>query len=134
MKMLRIVMVLMLSASLPASALASDLAASAATAAREAAAQGDQSQPTGSKALKLTGLGLFATGMTIALYGFINNENGTYSEFGEAAATNKKLGAAGMGIAFAGGLMMFLGTHKAKAMPSIAVGRGRIAVGKQVSW
>ena len=39
-----------------------------------------------------SGTAMFAGGMSYGLYEFINNENGSYSEFGEAAATNKKGG------------------------------------------
>jgi hypothetical protein len=59
--------------------------------------------------LVLAGIGLFVTGMAIGLYGFINDKNGKFAEFGEAQSSNKHLGAAGLSVAFAGGVLMFLG-------------------------
>jgi hypothetical protein len=87
-----------------------------------------------SKPLVYTGAALFVTGMAIGLSSFINNKNGSYAEFGEANAVNKQLGAAGLGVAFAGGTMMFLGSHRARRAPSIAVGAGGVKVSKQLSW
>jgi hypothetical protein len=30
--------------------------------------------------------------------------------------------------------MMFLGTHSARKLPSVTVGKGAVAVGKQLTW
>jgi hypothetical protein len=133
MKAIRIALVMALTLSLAGTALAGDLKDSA-----EKAASADQTEtahrPGGARLETVGGLALFATGMTVGLYAFINNQNGDFSEFGEAAATNKKLGAAGISLAFAGGMMMFLGTHAAKKMPTLTVGKGSLAVGKQIAW
>ena len=108
--------------------------AAAATAASKSDSQETAMKPahTG-KAMVWGGGALFATGMTVGLFQFINNKNGTYSEFGEAAATNKKAGAAGLSLAFAGGAMMLLGTHHPH-MPSLAVGAHGVGVAKTVAW
>jgi hypothetical protein len=88
-----------------------------------------------STTLKWAGLGLFVGGMSVGLYAFIHNKNGSYAEFGEADAVNKKLGAASLAAAFAGGALLFVGTRKApRAMPDIKVGPSAVSVGKQVSW
>jgi hypothetical protein len=79
------------------------------------------------------GAALFVGGMALAFNGFLNNKNGKFPEPGEATATNKKLGAAGLVTAFAGGTLLFLGT-KARSAPSITFGPGRLTVSKQLSW
>ena len=45
---------------------------------------------------------MFVGGMAVGLYAFLNNKNGEFPEFGEAEATNKPLGTAGLVTAFAG--------------------------------
>jgi hypothetical protein len=86
------------------------------------------------KAMVLGGAGLFAVGMAVGVSAFINNKNGEFSEFGEADSSNKKLGAAGLSAAFAGGMMMFLGS-RARHAPVMAVAPGGgVTVTKQVSW
>lgn len=88
-----------------------------------------------SSTLKWAGLGLFVGGMSVGLYAFIHNKNGSYAEFGEADAVNKKLGAASLAAAFAGGALLFVGTRKApRTMPDIKVGPSAVTVSKQVSW
>jgi hypothetical protein len=47
---------------------------------------------------------------------------------------NKKLGAAPVSAAFAGGLLVFLGHDRAKRSPSVTVGPGQINVSKRFSW
>jgi hypothetical protein len=90
--------------------------------------------PRGNKAMVLGGAGLFAVGMAVGVSAFINNKNGEFSEFGEADSSNKKLGAAGLSAAFAGGMMMFLGS-RARHAPVMAVAPGGgVTVTKQVSW
>ncbi|MBI3490268.1 MAG: hypothetical protein HY047_00465 [Acidobacteria bacterium] len=114
------------------SALAADLTESIAK-----AAQGAQTPPPqtgGSKAVVWTGTAMFVGGMTVGLFSFIKNENGSFSEFGEADATRRRLGAAGLSAAFAGGVLIFLGSHQMKHSPSVAVGAGQVTVSKRVSW
>jgi hypothetical protein len=82
------------------------------------------------------GTAMFVAGMAVGLYGFINDRNGKYAEFGEATSENKHLGAAGLSVAFAGGALMFVGSRRGplRAAPSIAVGAHAVAVSKRVSW
>ena len=106
-------------------------------AAASEAAKKEQLTPTprgANKAMVLGGAGLFAAGMAVGVSAFINNKNGEFSEFGEADSSNKKLGAAGLSAAFAGGMMMFLGS-RARHAPVMAVAPGGgVTVTKQVSW
>jgi hypothetical protein len=133
MRIIRIAIVATLALCVAGTAVAGDLKDSA-----EKAASADQTDVPrhtgGARVETIGGLAIFATGMTAGLYAFINNKNGKFSEFGEAAATNKKLGAAGISLAFGGGLMMFLGSHTAKQLPTVTVGKGTVGVSKQVTW
>jgi len=119
-------------------AFAGDLASSVTAAATAAAKSDAQDAPmkaahTSNKTLLWGGTALFAAGMAYGLTEFINNKNGTFSEFGEAAATNKKAGAAGLGLAFAGGTIMLLGKHAGR-MPSLTFGAKAVGVAKKLSW
>jgi hypothetical protein len=110
---------------------AGDLAASVA----KAAEQQTLAKPRTSAARTpvILGTAMFIGGMATGLYAFINDRNGSYAEFGEATSSNKPLGAAGLGVAFAGGALIFLGT-RAKHAPAIAVAPGTVKVSKQLSW
>ena len=91
--------------------------------------------PAGSLQARIHAL-VTAGGMVFGLYQFINNGNGSNSEFGEADATNPKLGFVGLGTAFAGGMLMLMG-HKANnatKMPSLTFGRHGVGVAKRISW
>jgi hypothetical protein len=140
MKMLRFAIVGLLTASMSgAPAFAGELRDSVAAAAQAAAASASQTTPapaTGSSpsALKWAGFGLFAGGMAYGLFSFINNENGAYSEFGEADATNVKGGALGLGTAFAGGMLMLLSHRSQSKMPSLTFGKQGVGVAKSISW
>lgn len=117
---------------LSTSAVAGDLEKSIANAAQQEAARSQKDG--GSKAIVAAGTGLFVVGMAVGLYAFMNNTNGKFAEFGEANAVNKKLGAAGVGSAFAGGMLIFLGHNRAKHAPSVSLGPGQVTVSKQLSW
>jgi hypothetical protein len=91
------------------------------------------SSPSG-RALVWTGAGVFAGGMGVAIYGFLNNKNGVYPEFGEATATSTKLGGAGIAAAFAGGAMMAIGHRISRHAPDVKIGAGSFEVSKRVSW
>ncbi len=137
MKMFRIAIVGLLAASMSgAPAFAGDLQDSIARAAANAAAA--QETPMvktgGRRAAVLAGTALFVGGMTFGLYNFINNANGSNSEFGEAEATNPKLGAVGLGTAFAGGMLMLLGHKTQSKMPSLTFGKQGVGVAKRISW
>ena len=117
------------------SAFAGDLQDSIAKAAQQQ--QQEERAPTRgtNKPLVWTGAALFVGGMAVGLFSFINNQNGSFSEFGEANAVNKPLGAAGLATAFVGGTMMFLGSHKANTKaPSVTIGARQLKVVKQMSW
>jgi len=117
------------------SAFAGDLQDSIAKAAQQQ--QQDERAPTRgtNKPLVWTGAALFVGGMALGLFSFINNQNGSFSEFGEANAVNKPLGAAGLSAAFVGGTMMFLGSHRANTKaPSVTIGARQLKVVKQLSW
>lgn len=132
MRALRIVLVALLVIGIGTPALAGDLAASVAAAAEQ---QVPPSKKTGSSKVPLwAGGALFVGGMATGLYAFINNKNGEFTEFGEANAVDKHLGAAGLSAAFAGGVIIFLGTHGLKHAPAVTVGAGQVKVSKQVSW
>ena len=132
MRTLRTAVAVLLILGLTASAFAGDLEKSIAKAAQPEETRSQKN--SGSKALVAAGSGLFVGGMAMGLYAFMNNKNGEFTEFGEANAVNKKLGAAGVGAAFAGGMLMFLGHNRAKHAPSITVGPGQVSVSKQLSW
>ena len=110
---------------------------------RESVAKAAQQQPVpappsasgGSKGLVWTGGLMFAGGMAVGLFAFINNQNGEFTEFGEkgeANAVNKPLGAAGISVAFAGGLMMYAGSHRAQRLPTVVVNRGGVRMVKRL--
>jgi hypothetical protein len=102
----------------------------------KAAEQGQTSRRdgAGSKTLMAAGAGLFVAGMGVGLYAFMNNKNGEFAEFGEANAVNKKLGAAGVGAAFAGGMLIFLGRERARHAPSVSIGGGQVTISKHLTW
>jgi hypothetical protein len=137
MRMLRIGIAALLVLSVSsAPALAGELRESVAAAATAAAAE-PQPEPVklggSSRTLMVGGAALFVGGMTYGLYQFINNGNGSYSEFGEAAATNKSAGAVGLSVAFAGGVLMLVG-HHARQMPSLTFGAKHVGLTKKISW
>ncbi len=84
------------------------------------------------KAYLWTGSALFVGGMAVGLYGFLNNKNGEFPEFGEANSTNRALGTAGLVTAFVGGTVLFLGARRAS--PSVTFAPGRMTVAKTVKW
>lgn len=110
-----------------------DSIAAAATAAAAAPQETPMVRPTGHKPVMWAGSAMFVGGMTYGLYQFINNENGSNSEFGEAEATNIKGGVTGLSVAFAGGLMMYMG-RAARHMPSVTMSKAGVGVSKRVTW
>ena len=99
----------------------------------QAGSTGPGLQPM-SKTYLWAGSALFVGGMAVAINGFLNNRNGEFPEFGEAESTNVRMGAAGLGAAFAGGVLLFLGKERAARAPSITVSPGGIAVSTAVRW
>jgi hypothetical protein len=140
MRILKTFIVTSLIVSMSSSAFAGDLheaVAKAAAAAQTPAAQQapprtDAPMPKGYLWL---GSGLFVGGLAAGLYGFLNNSNGSFPEFGEATSTNVKMGAAGLAAAFAGGAILFLGKRKANgSTTSIALGPHQLTVAKRLTW
>lgn len=130
MRTLRIVVVSLVIVGLNASAFAGDLRSSAAKAGEQQTPSAGRSIPKG---YLWTGGALFVGGMAVGIYGFLNNRNGRYPEFGEAQATNKHLGTAGLALAFAGGTILFLGERRAHSS-ALTVGPGRVTLSKRLSW
>ena len=131
MRAVQTAIVALLAMGISTSAFAGDLQDAVAKAARQNSTP--STQVRSSKSVVRAGAALFAGGMAVGLFSFINNQNGPFSEFGEANAVNKPLGAAGLGAAFAGGVLIFLGTHMSKA-PAVTVGAGQVTVSKRLSW
>ena len=131
-RVVKSVLIAALILSVSAPAFADGLQAAAAEAAKK---EQLAATPRGAnKAMVLGGAGLFAVGMAVGVSSFINNKNGEFSEFGEADSSNKKLGAAGLSAAFAGGMMMFLGSRARHAPVMAVTPGGGVTVTKQVSW
>jgi hypothetical protein len=133
---MRTVLVAWLILGIAAPAFAGDLQQSVAKAAADQARQVERAPAQAkSKPMIYTGAAMFVGGMALGLYSFINNQNGSYAEFGEANAVNKPLGATGLAIAFGGGALIFLGNHRgAKQAPSVSVGPGGVQVSKRLTW
>ena len=110
---------------------AGDLQKSVANAAQQQAQAQDRPIPKG---YLWAGSALFIGGMATGVYGFLNNRNGEFPQVDEANATNKHLGAAGLGLAFVGGTILFLGSRHARQSPALTFGPGRVSVTKQLSW
>ena len=135
-KTARLVLAAWLAIAAATPAYADGLRAAADKAAQQAAATAPtMTTESRSSVMKWTGLGLFVGGMSVGLYSFIHNKNGSYAEFGEADAVNKKLGAASLAAAFAGGALLFVGTRKVPAaVADVKVGPSGVSVTKQLSW
>jgi hypothetical protein len=131
MRIVRICITALLMVGVGTAAFAGDLR-EAAERAGASAAQETPRRPVNT--MVIAGTSLFVAGMAIGLYGFINNKNGDFSEFGEAQSSNKPLGAIGLSAAFAGGTLMFLGRHRARHAPSVSMGADGVSVAKTISW
>jgi hypothetical protein len=131
MKILRIITAWFMIVGASTSAFAGDLQKSVANAAQQQAEIQDRPIP---KACLWAGSALFIGGMAVGVYGFLNNRNGDFPQVDEANATNKRLGAAGLGLAFVGGTVLFLGSRHARQSPTLTFGPGRMKVTKQISW
>jgi len=129
----RIVAAWLVIGGLSTSAFAGDLHESIARAAEDQAQA--PSRETGIPKVYLwTGSALFVGGMTLGIFEFLHNRNGDIPRFDEANATNKQLGAAGLGLAFLGGTILFLGERHARQSATLSVGPGRVSVTKRLTW
>jgi hypothetical protein len=131
MRSIRIAIAWLLIVGFSAPAAAGDLRESIAKAGTEQESTTGGSIP---KAYLWTGTTLFVGGMAVGLYGFLNNKNGSFPEFGEANSTNRGLGIAGLVTAFAGGTVLFLGARRGGGSPSVTFAPGRMSVTKTVKW
>ena len=131
MKTLRTTVAWLVILGLSTSAFAGDLRSSAEKAAAEQEQSSNKPMP---KAYLWTGTALFVGGMTVGIYAFLKNRNGDIPRFDEATATNKPLGAAGLGLAFLGGTILFLGERQSRRAPSITVSPGGVSVTKRLTW
>jgi len=139
MKILRTVIAFSLVISMSSSAFAADLHEAIAKAASAEQAPAQQAPPRTDapmpKAYLWLGSGLFVGGLATGLYGFLNNSNGSFPEFGEATSTNVAMGATGLAVAFAGGAVLFLGKKKGnRSTTSIALGPRQLTVSKRLTW
>ena len=131
MRTARIVVAWLVIAGMSTSAFAGDLRSSVEKAAHEQAQSSDKPMPKG---YLWAGSALFVGGMTVGIYAFLHNRNGDIPRFDEATATNKPLGAAGLGLAFVGGTILFLGERQTRRSPTLTVAPGRMSVTKQITW
>ena len=134
MRIMRIVVVSCLVVGLGSPAVAGDLRASIAKVAEQQAQQTQGQQGKMPQAYLWPGAALFVGGMALAINGFLNNSNGDFPTFGEATATNVKMGAAGLAAAFTGGTLLFLGKRSANRSPSVTIGAGRVEVSTKLGW
>src|SRR5436309_1033363 len=127
MKAVRTFLVALLVVGLATSSFAGDLQDSIARAVQQQQQQEERTPRGTSKPMVWTGTAMFVGGMTVGLFAFINNKNGTFAEFGEANAVNKKLGAAALSTAFAGGALIFIGSHRGtQRSPEVTIGAGQV--------
>ena len=131
MRTVRIIVAVLLIASVSTPALADDLRSSIAKAAEQQAESSDKPMP---KAYLWAGSALFVGGMTVGIYAFLNNRNGKVPGLDECCATNKPLGAAGLGLAFAGGTILFLGERQTRKSTTLTFAPGGMRISKRVTW
>jgi hypothetical protein len=132
MRVLRIVVTWLVITALTApAALAGDLKESAAKAVEHQTLTQTAKMP---RPYLWAGSALFVGGMAVGIYAFLNNKNGSFPEFGEAEAVNTKLGVAGLATAFAGGTILFLGSRRAGAAPSVTISASGAKITKIVTW
>lgn len=118
------------------SGFAGDLQDSISRAAQQPAppAQGGSGSMKMDKGYLISGASLFVAGMTMAIYGFLHTNGGEYVSGEVSKESNTALGAAGLGVAAAGGGILFLGAHRAKKAPSLTFGPKGFKVSKQLTW
>jgi hypothetical protein len=129
MRLIRVALAWLLITAIATPAIAGDLRESITKAGTEQTPTRSGSIP---KPYLWTGTSLFVGGMAVGLYGFLNNKNGEFPEFGEADSTNRALGTAGLVTAFIGGTILFLGERRAS--PSVTFSPGRMSVTKTVKF
>jgi hypothetical protein len=116
---------------LSTASVAGDLKDSIAKAALE---QQQMPAPKIDKAYVIPGAALFVAGMSMALYGFLHTNGGDFVSGSVSTESNTGLGAAGLGVAAAGGAVLFVGSKRAAHAPSVAVGPRGVTITKRVAW
>lgn len=86
------------------------------------------------KAFLVPGVGLFAVGMSMAIYGFMHTGGGDFVSGQVTKESHTGLGAAGLAVAGVGGATLYFGSQRGKTAASITVGAGRVTVAKRLSW
>lgn len=86
------------------------------------------------KAFLVPGIGLFAAGMSMAIYGFMHTGGGDFVSGQVTKESHTGLGAAGLAVAGLGGATLYLGSQRAKTGASVTIGAGRVTVAKRLSW
>ena len=112
-------------------AFAGDLQQSADKAAQEQARA--KSAPI-EKGYLVTGLALFGVGMGMTLYGWLHTGGGEFVSGQVTKESKTGLGAAGIAVAAAGGMVLFIGSQRARGAASVTVGPNGVAVSKRLSW
>ena len=82
----------------------------------------------------ISGASLFVVGMTMTIYGFLHTNGGEFVSGEVSKESNTALGAAGLGVAAAGGAVLFLGAQRAKKAPSLTFGPKGFKISKQLTW
>jgi len=81
----------------------------------------------------ISGASMFVVGMSMAVYGFLHTDGGQFVSGQVSKESNTALGGAGLAVAGAGGAVLFLGAHRAKA-PSLTFGPKAFKISKQLTW
>jgi len=118
---------------LSTSGFAGDLQDSFARAAQQQATTQSEA-PKIDKAYLIPGATMFVVGMTMTIYGFLHTSGGEFVSGEVSKESNTALGAAGLGVAAAGGAVLFLGAKRAKHAPSLTFGPKEFKVSKQLTW
>lgn len=86
------------------------------------------------KAFLVPGVGLFAAGMAMAVYGFMHTGGGDFVSGQVTKESHTGLGAAGLAVAGLGGATLYFGSQHGKTAASVTIGAGRVTVAKRLSW
>ena len=102
----------------------------------KAAQEEARAKPTGhmARTYLVSGVGLFAAGMSMAVYGFLHTGGGDFVSGQVTKESKTGLGAMGLALASAGGATLYLGSQRARTAASVTVGAGRVTVAKRLSW
>ena len=135
MKLLRPTLVSLVIVGLSTPSFAGDLEKSIAKAAQtQPRAQEERPPVQMDKAYLVSGASLFVVGMSMAVYGFLHTNGGEFVSGAVSKESNTALGAAGLAVAGAGGVILYWGAHKAKRAPSVSFGPKTFKVSKQLTW